>query len=69
MSGNSRVLAEANIDADGKVVGVKIVSGYPILAKAAREAIMQWRYKPALFDGQPVASTTQISLTFSRPRQ
>jgi serine/threonine-protein kinase len=69
MSGTSRVLAEASIDADGKVVGVKIVSGYPILAKAAREAIMQWRYKPALLDGQPVASTTQVSVTFVRPRQ
>jgi protein TonB len=68
MSPSSRVLAEATIGPDGRVVGVKVISGHPILAKAARDAVMQWRYKPALFDGQPVASTTQIALNFARSR-
>jgi protein TonB len=64
----NRVLVEAAIDADGSVTGVKFVSGHPLLADAAREAVMQWRFKPAQVDGQPVASSIRVAVNFAKAR-
>jgi len=30
----------------GKVVATEIVGGHPVLARAAADAILQWRYEP-----------------------
>ncbi len=60
------VRVEAFIDEHGAVSNVKIVSGDPILAAAAQAAVRQWKYKPAILNGRPVASSAQISLVFSR---
>jgi len=65
MNVRGQVVLEATIGADGKVVSVKKISGHPLLVQAATAAVMQWRYRPTLLDGQPVENTTQITLTFS----
>jgi protein TonB len=54
----------ASIGADGNVKSVKVLKGHPMLVKAASEAVMQWKYKPTLLNGQPVDSQTQITLNF-----
>lgn len=54
----------ANIGADGNVKSVKVLKGHPMLVKAASEAVMQWKYKPTLLNGQAVDSQTQITLNF-----
>jgi len=54
----------ATIGVDGRVKGVKILKGPPILAKAAQEAVMQWIYKPTLLNGTPVENETHISINF-----
>jgi len=64
MNVKGQVTLEATIGPDGKVTAVKIVSGHPLLAQAARQAVAEWRYKPAILDGQPVETTSQISLNF-----
>jgi len=64
MNAKGMVVLEATIGTDGRVVAVKILSGHPLLAQAAKAAVMQWRYRPTLLDGQPVENTTQISLNF-----
>lgn len=38
------VALEADISRDGKVSGVRVLSGDPILAQAATEAVRQWTY-------------------------
>ena len=38
----------------GKVQQLEIVSGDPVLAKTALEAVRQWEYKPTLLNGEPV---------------
>jgi outer membrane biosynthesis protein TonB len=38
--------------------------GDPVLAKAALEAVRQWRYKPYYLDGEPVEIQTQITVNF-----
>ena len=55
----------ATIGIDGKVKGVKVLKGPPMLQKAAQEAVMQWVYKPTLLNGTPVENETHISITFT----
>jgi protein TonB len=65
MNAHGQVVLDATIGTDGRVVAVKVISGHPLLVQAARAAVMQWRYRPTLLDGQPVENTTQITLTFT----
>jgi len=58
------VQIQASIDKEGSVVNLKVLSGDPILAHAALEAVRQWRYKPYYLDGQPVEIETQITINF-----
>ena len=64
MNAHGQVVVEATIGTDGRVIGVKVISGHPLLVQAAKAAVMQWRYRPTLLDGQPVENNTQISLNF-----
>jgi protein TonB len=58
------VQIEATINKEGNVVNLKVLSGDPVLAKAALEAVRQWRYKPYYLDGDPVEIQTQITVNF-----
>lgn len=49
----------------GKVQQLEVVSGDPILAKAALEAVRQWEYKPTLLNGEPVEVDTTVDVVFS----
>jgi TonB family protein len=46
---------------------MKLMSGDPVLGKAAMDAIRQWHYHPALLNGVPTASETDITLNFKLP--
>ncbi len=54
----------AGLDSDGAVRTVRVVSGSRGLAAAAVRAVRQWRYRPYLKDGQPVATETNIVISF-----
>lgn len=58
------VQIDAIIDKEGNVTNLKVLSGDAILARAALEAVRQWRYKPYYLDGQPVEIATQITVIF-----
>jgi protein TonB len=58
------VALTARVDPDGAVRTVKVVSGKRTPAAAAVRAIRQWRYRPFIKDGQPVATETNIVITF-----
>jgi TonB family protein len=58
------VQIEATINKEGNVVNPKVLKGDPLLARAALEAVRQWRYKPYALDGEPVAIQTQITINF-----
>jgi len=60
-----RVLLRAVVAEDGTVHDLKVIKGHPLLARAAIQAVSQWRYRPYLLDGQPVRMTIEITLTFS----
>lgn len=55
----------AIISTSGKVQQVEVMSGDPILAKAAVEAVRKWEYKPTLLKGEPLEVDTTVDVTFS----
>jgi len=59
------VLLQAEISKDGTIQNLQLISGHPMLAPAAIEAVKQWRYKPYLLNGEPVAVETQVDVVFS----
>ena len=58
------VVLTAIIDKDGNIENLQLVSGHPMLAPAAIDAVKQWRYKPYLLNGQPVEVETTITVNF-----
>ena len=54
----------AIIGTDGSVRDLEVVSGNPILARAAVAAVWQWRYQPTRLSGTPVEVETQITVKF-----
>jgi protein TonB len=55
---------EATISVDGRVKNPHAVSGNTLLQKAAIDAVLQWRYQPAMLNGKPVDSPVKIKLNF-----
>jgi TonB family protein len=55
----------AIIGRDGSVRNLELVSGHPLMVEAARQAVMQWLYKPTILNGQPVEVVTQIDVVFA----
>jgi periplasmic protein TonB len=60
-----QVLLQAEISKDGTIQNLRLISGHPMLAPAAIEAVKQWRYKPYYLNGEPVEVETQITVIFS----
>ena len=60
------VLLHVILAVDGSVSEVTVISGNPILAKAAVEAVRQWRYKPTMLSGMPVEVDTTVLVEFKR---
>jgi len=59
------VRLHAIIGTDGAVRQIAVISGSGILARAAINAVRQWRYRPTLLNGQPVEVDTEITVNFS----
>ena len=58
------VLLAATISKSGVIENLHVVSGHPILAQAAMDAVKQWKYKPYLLNGEPVEVETTVKVTF-----
>ena len=59
------VVLQAVISKDGAIENLRLVSGHPMLAPAAIDAVKQWRYKPYILNGEPVEVETQITVNFT----
>src|SRR6202158_1541854 len=60
-----QVVLQAEISKDGTIQNLELISGHPMRAPAGIEAVRQWRYKPYLLNGEPVAVETQVVVNFS----
>jgi protein TonB len=59
------VILQAEISKEGSIENLRLISGHPMLAPSAIEAVKQWRYKPYFLNGEPVEVETQITVNFS----
>lgn len=62
------VVLRARIGTDGRVRAVEVESGHPLLAGAAKAAVLAWRYRPTLLNGQPVEVETRVVVNFQLRR-
>src|SRR5271169_868337 len=59
------VLIKAVINQTGDVVSLELISGHPMLAPAALDAVKQWKYRPYLLNGNAVNVETQVQVVFT----
>jgi periplasmic protein TonB len=52
------------VNREGSIEKIELVSGHPLLVEAAREALMQYKYKPTLLNGNPIAVTATVDVEF-----
>jgi periplasmic protein TonB len=55
---------QAIISKTGTIEHLTVVSGHPMLVKAAMDAVQQWRYRPYLLNNEPVEIETEITVNF-----
>jgi TonB family protein len=53
------------IGTDGHVENIRLVSGHPLLAPAALQAVRQWVFEPTQSHGQAVKVITPITVPFA----
>lgn len=70
MAGLSGVQGEVKLHAviarDGRIMSLNVISGHPLLVRAAEDAVSQWRYRPYYLNGEAVEVETFITVHFSR---
>jgi TonB family protein len=62
------VTLDAKIDDRGRVTGITPVSGDPVLVQAARQAVLKWRFEPAMVNRKPVPGQVAVRLVFGAGR-
>src|SRR5712672_1387095 len=60
-----QVVLHAVISKDGSIENLTLISGHPMLAPAAIDAVKQWKYKPYLLNGEPVEVDTEVQVNFT----
>ncbi|HUM06099.1 MAG TPA: energy transducer TonB [Terriglobales bacterium] len=58
------VILRAVVSKTGTIEQLTVVSGSPLLIKAALEAVRQWRYRPYLLNDEPIEIDTEITVNF-----
>lgn len=60
-----RVVVEVELDEKGNVVSAKAMNGHQLLRSAAEEAASKSKFKPAMFDNQPIKAKGSVTYNFS----
>jgi periplasmic protein TonB len=58
------VVLRAFISRSGTIENLQVLSGHPLLVKAALDAVGQWRYRPYVLNGEAVEVETQVTVNF-----
>jgi protein TonB len=62
------VVLHAIIDREGNIAELQVVSGHPLLVRAALDTVRTWRYRPTLLNGEPVEVDTTVTVSFRLAR-
>ena len=57
------------VDAEGRICAVEIVSGHPSLVEPAREAARRWKFRRFFLDFKPVPTAVGVSIEFDPQRR
>jgi protein TonB len=63
---SGRVVVDLNVDPEGAVDKVDVVSGNPILATSAVTAAKRWKFQPFQLEGKPTEAVVRIAFDFSK---
>jgi protein TonB len=63
------VRLHAIIAKDGSIQSLNVVSGNPLLVRAAVDAVQQWRYRPYYLNGAAVEVETFITVNFKKTNE
>lgn len=63
-----RVELRAVIGIDGSMASLQVLAGDPLFIAATKAAVMQWRYRPTILNGQPVEVDTFVTVVFTLNR-
>ena len=58
------VQMRAIISKTGTIENLQAISGHPMLIPSALNAVRQWRYRPYMLNGDPIAIETEITVNF-----
>jgi len=59
------VVLEAVINKQGTIDTLRVLSGHPVLAQAALDAVKQWKYQPTILNGDPIEVLTTVTVMFT----
>jgi TonB family protein len=59
------VVLNAVISRTGDILSLDVVSGHPMLAPAALDAVKQWKYRPYMLNGNAVEVETTVTVNFA----
>jgi TonB family protein len=60
-----QVIVRAFVSEAGEVERVEVVSGDPILARSAIDAVEKWKFRPFIKNGKPVKVSTKLPFNFA----
>ena len=59
------VLLAIDVDVNGRVANIRVVKSLGLgLDEKAKEAVLKWRFRPAMAGGHPVTAPAQVRVTF-----
>ena len=62
-----QVVVRVVVNEEGDVENAEAISGNPVLAQAAVDAVKQWKFKPFIKNGQPVKAGLKLPFDFAPP--
>lgn len=60
-----KVVVEVELDEEGNVVNAKATSGHAMLRQSAEDAVKKSKFKPALFNGEPIRAKGVVTYNFT----
>ncbi len=64
---SGKVVLEVQVTEEGSVSDIRTLSGDPVLAAAAADAVRNWRYQPYRRHDHPAQFQTDVTLSFALP--
>ena len=58
------VILEVTVGKEGEIGSIRVLKDIPSLTEPAKKAVKDWKFKPATWNGKPVAGSIALSFSF-----